>query len=109
MKPAWDKLMEKYDGHKDILIADVDCTTGGKSLCSEIGVSGYPTIKHGDPSDLQDYEGGRSESDLTKFAEGLGPTCSPVNLHLCDAEKKAQIEKYQQMTPDEREAKIKEG
>ena len=23
----------------------------------KVGVRGYPTIKHGDPNDLQDYEG----------------------------------------------------
>ncbi|OLQ03763.1 Type-2 histone deacetylase 2 [Symbiodinium microadriaticum] len=39
----------------DVLIADVDadCTAGGKSKCEEVGVRGYPTIKYGDPDDLQ--------------------------------------------------------
>merc|ERR1712025_1026346 len=108
MKPDWDKLIKKFDGHKDVLIADVDCTAGGKSLCDSVGVRGYPTIKHGDPSDLQDYKGGRDFSALKKFAEGLGPTCGPANLDLCDADKKKQIEEFQALGAAKRETMIKE-
>merc|ERR1712232_188144 len=96
-------------GSADKLIADVDCTTGGKDLCSEVGIRGYPTIKHGDPADLQDYKGGRSFKDLKAFAdENLGPTCSPGNLDLCDAEKKAQIEVFMKMSDADLKAKIEE-
>merc|ERR1719446_1279363 len=52
MKPDWDKLMTAYEGHATTLVADVDCTGEGKSLCETVGVEGFPTIKHGDPSDL---------------------------------------------------------
>merc|ERR1712190_198317 len=90
-----------------ILIADVDCTSGGKDKCNEVGVRGYPTIKYGDPDDLQDYKGGRKFADLKKFAEGLGPQCGPANLDLCDDSKKAAIEAYQQMSADGREKLIK--
>merc|ERR1712151_221729 len=84
MKPDWDKLIAEYKGHATTLIADVDCTTGGQSLCEEVGVRGYPTIKYGDPADLQDYNGGRSYDDLKSFAdENLGPSCGPANLDLC--------------------------
>mmetsp|Transcript_106615 Transcript_106615/g.267245 ORF Transcript_106615/g.267245 Transcript_106615/m.267245 type:complete len:167 (-) Transcript_106615:130-630(-) len=97
MKPAWDKLMAAYKDHKTTLVADVDCTAGGKSLCETVGVEGFPTIKYGDPSDLEDYEGGRDFDDLKKFADGLGPLCSPKNLDLCSAEKKKQIQEYMAM------------
>merc|ERR1711972_758467 len=80
--------------HKDVLIADVDCTAEGESLCSEVGVEGYPTIKHGDPADLQDYEGGREWDDLEEFASKLGPSCSPKNLDLCNDEQKAKIAEF---------------
>mmetsp|Transcript_79390 Transcript_79390/g.140125 ORF Transcript_79390/g.140125 Transcript_79390/m.140125 type:complete len:162 (+) Transcript_79390:224-709(+) len=87
--------MSQYEGHESILIADVDCTAGGESLCQEVGVEGYPTIKYGDPSDLQDYEGERELKALKKFAKTeLGPQCSPANLDLCSAEKKKQIEDF---------------
>merc|ERR1711956_68234 len=55
-------------------------------------------IKWGDPSALEDYEGGRSLDDLESFAtENLKPLCSPKNIDLCDADKKTQIEGYMKM------------
>jgi len=108
MKPDWEKLMKAFDGHASTLIADVDCTAGGKSLCDEVGVRGYPTIKHGDPSDLQDYKGGRDLAALQKFADGLGPQCSPANLDLCDDAKKAQIKEFMGMSQADRDKAIKE-
>merc|ERR1739848_641818 len=98
MKPDWDKLMKTYKGHATTLIADVGCTTEGKDLCTQVGVRGYPTIKYGDPNDLQDYKGGRDFDALKKFAEeNLGPTCGPDNLDLCGDADKAEIEKIQKM------------
>merc|ERR1719198_906292 len=109
MKPHWDKLMAKYQDHKDVLIADVDCTAGGEELCQEVGVEGYPTIKWGDPSDLQDYEGGRELKELKKFAkENLKPMCSPKNIDLCDEEKKKKINELMAMPVKELKAKIEE-
>mmetsp|Transcript_111549 Transcript_111549/g.311834 ORF Transcript_111549/g.311834 Transcript_111549/m.311834 type:complete len:170 (+) Transcript_111549:222-731(+) len=98
MKPDWDKLMAEYKEHKSVVIADVDCTAEGKSLCDEQGVQGFPTIKYGDPNNLQDYEGGRDFDALEAFAkENLGPTCSPANLELCSPEQKATVEKFMAM------------
>merc|ERR1711915_958812 len=94
--------------HKSTLIADVDCTTGGKSLCEQVGVRGYPTIKYGDPSDLQDYKGGRDFASLKKFAEGLGPQCSPANMELCDDAKKAQIKEFMALSQAARDKAIKD-
>jgi len=110
MKPDWDKLMKEYTDHKTILIADVDCTAGGKDLCETVGVEGFPTIKHGDPDDLEDYEGGRDFKSLSTFAkESLGPRCGPANLDLCDADKKSQIEKFLAMPAKDLQGKIDEG
>ncbi|KAL7495072.1 hypothetical protein ACHAWT_005574 [Skeletonema menzelii] len=107
MKPDWDKLMGEFAGSATQLVADVDCTADGKALCETVGVRGYPTIKWGDPSDLQDYQGGRDFDALKKFAdENLKPMCSPKNLDLCDDDKKAQITKYQGMSDDELAAAI---
>merc|ERR1719215_251012 len=107
MKPDWDKLMAAFKDHATTLIADVDCTAGGKSLCNEVGVQGYPTIKHGDPSDLQDHKGGRDFASLKQFAEGLGPQCSPANIDLCDEAKKAQIKEFAALSVADRETQIK--
>jgi len=108
MKPAWDKLAAEYKDSPSVVIADVDCTADGKSLCNEIGVRGYPTIKSGDPNDLQDYKGGRSLDDLKKHAETLGPTCGPANLDLCDEDKKKTIAEFTALGAEKREVMIKE-
>ena len=98
MKPDWDKLAKDFESSKTQLIADVDCTAEGEALCEAHGVQGFPTIKYGDPSSLQDYEGARDYKSLKQFAdENLKPQCSPVNLDLCDDAKKAEIQKYMDM------------
>merc|ERR1711907_805624 len=99
MKPAWDKLMKEYEGHALALIADVDCTEAGKQLCEDHNVEGFPTIKWGDPSALEDYEGGRDFQELSEFAkENLKPMCSPTNLELCD---EAKIEELMKMSKED--------
>jgi len=110
MKPDWDKLMDAYADSDTALVADVDCTAEGKDLCSTHGVRGYPTIKWGDPSNLEDYKGGRDFKSLEKFAaENLKPMCSPANLDLCEADKKADIEKFLGMAGGELDKLIAES
>jgi len=100
--------MEEYKDSTTALIADVDCTAEGKELCSTHGVQGYPTIKYGDPSDMQDYNGGRSFDDLKKFAdENLGPQCGPKNLDLCSADVRAKLEKFMTMSAGKLEGKAR--
>jgi len=101
MKPDWDKLMKEYKGNDKVLVGDVDCTAAGKPLCDSNGVQGFPTIKHGDPADLEDYQGGRDYKALTAFAGSLKPLCSLKNMDLCDADQKANIEKLQAMSVEE--------
>lgn len=109
MKPAWDKLIKEYDGHASALVADVDCTEAGKDLCETHGVEGFPTIKWGDPSSLEDYEGGRDYEALADFAkENLKPICSPANIDICSEEKKAEIEKLMKMPKDDLDKEIEE-
>mmetsp|Transcript_24108 Transcript_24108/g.39899 ORF Transcript_24108/g.39899 Transcript_24108/m.39899 type:complete len:172 (+) Transcript_24108:227-742(+) len=99
MKPDWDKLMDAFADSPSAMIGDVDCTAEGKPLCDANGVKGYPTIKFGDPSALEDYKGGRDYDSLLKFAEeNLKPMCSPSNIDLCEPDKKAEILKFQAMS-----------
>jgi len=108
LKPAWEKLEAEFKDSKTALVANVDCTVE-EDLCQKIGVEGYPTIKHGDPKALKDYEGGREYDELLKFAqENLGPTCGPKNLDLCDEKQKKEIGEVQAMKDDDLKAKIKE-
>jgi hypothetical protein len=107
MKPDWDKLMDAFAGSTTQLIGDVDCTADGKPLCDANGVRGYPTLKWGDPSALEDYKGARDYDSLKSWAEeNLKPVCSPGNIDLCDDDKKAEIEKFQGMTDADLDAAI---
>jgi len=110
MKPDWDKLMDAFADSDTALVADVDCTADGKDLCTSQGVKGYPTIKWGDPASLEDYKGGRDYASLEKFAnESLKPMCSPANIDLCDADKKADIEKFLGMAGEELDTLISDN
>eukprot|EP00746_Dinoflagellata_sp_MGD_P020450 gnl/MRDRNA2_/MRDRNA2_147675_c0_seq1.p1 gnl/MRDRNA2_/MRDRNA2_147675_c0~~gnl/MRDRNA2_/MRDRNA2_147675_c0_seq1.p1 ORF type:complete len:170 (+),score=53.53 gnl/MRDRNA2_/MRDRNA2_147675_c0_seq1:37-546(+) len=106
MKPDWDKLAAEYEGSAVALVADVDCTKH-RDLCELHGVKGFPTLKYGDPNNLEDYKGGRKLGDLQKFAkENLKPLCGPMHLDLCDDAKKKEIETFMAMGADELSAKI---
>jgi len=108
MKPVWDKLMDAFQGHQSTLVADVDCTAAGQPLCEKVGVQGYPTIKHGDVSDLKDYQGGRDYDSLKDFADkNLGSQCGPAHLDLCTNEKDVEkYKKFMEMSLERIEQKI---
>jgi len=102
--------MEEFKDSPSALVADVDCTAAGKDLCEKHKVQGYPSIKWGEPSDLKDYNGGRSFDDLKTFAdENLGPTCGVDNLDLCSEEEKKAIKKFLKWDVDELEIQIEEA
>lgn len=100
MKPAWDSLMKDFEGSESILVADVDCIEGGKSLCDKVGVKGFPTIKYGSPDDLQDYQGSRDHKELVKFAETLKPGCVVDTLENCSEEEEAIIAGLKEKTKE---------
>lgn len=107
MAPDWEKLSGEWEGHEVGLVAEVDCTADGKALCDANGVKGFPTLKYGDPSALDDYQGGRSFDDLSTFAKNnLKPVCSPAKLELCDDDKKKEIEALMAMSDDDINTKI---
>jgi hypothetical protein len=111
MKPDWDALGTEYKDHPKVVIADVDCTAGGKPLCDKYGVRGYPTIKYFNPPDEEgeDYKGGRDLAALKKFASTeLGPGCSVDAMENCDAKQKEELEKYIAMPAEERDSKLAE-
>jgi len=101
--------MREFEESETALVADVDCTADGKELCSRVGVKGYPTLKYGDPNNLEDYKGGRDYDDLLTFAqENLGPTCGPDNMDLCDADQKGKIEAIKAIGLEKLKAEIEE-
>ena len=101
MKPAWDTLMTDYENSESILVADVDCIGDGKELCSKVGVEGFPTIKYGDPENLEDYKGGRDADSLNKFASELKPSCDFLSMENCDKDQISTINDFKEKTEDE--------
>ncbi|KAL3942118.1 MAG: hypothetical protein SGARI_000373 [Bacillariaceae sp.] len=109
----WDNLAKKWNGHEIGLVAEVDCTdneTGaGKQLCKHLGIESYPTLKYGDPYDLEEYEGGRSFKELDDFAKAnLVPVCSLESLDLCEPEMRQRLEKFLKMDKEELKALMAE-
>jgi len=101
--------MGEFEGNAKIIVGDVDCTAAGKPLCDSNGVKGFPTIKHGDVTNLEDYSGGRDFAALKAFAEGLKPLCSPSNMDLCEPDQKAKIEELMALSDDDIAAQIEAG
>ena len=109
LAPAWKELMDKYEGHATAMVAHADCTGDAKELCNQQGVQGFPTLKYGDPNNLEDYEGGRGLEELTKFAEeNLKPMCSPKDLELCEDEDRKTIEGFMALSAEDLASKIAE-
>lgn len=107
MASDWEKLADDYAGNSGAIVAEVDCTAEGKPLCDAQGVRGFPSLKYGDPANLEDYSGGRDFASLSKFAEeNLKPMCSPSNLDLCDDSKRKEIETLQAMPAKDLEEQI---
>ena len=108
MASDWEKLAEEWSGNDVGLVAEVDCTDdAAQPLCSAEGVQGFPTLKYGDPTALDDYQGGRSYDDLSAFAkENLKPMCGLGNIDLCDDAKKALIESLLAMSKDDLEKAV---
>jgi protein disulfide-isomerase-like protein len=109
MKPDWDKLMTEFADSTVTLVADVDCTAGGKPLCDANGVQGFPTLKFGDPSALEDYSGARDMASLQKFAQGLQPSCGPSNMELCSDDEKADLQKLFDLSTEDLDKQIADG
>ena len=105
MKPDWDKLASEYQDSDSVLIADVDCTEGGKDLCETHGVKGYPTIKtfSAGESEGEDYDGGRDFDALKAHAESLGPSCHIDSKEFCSADALVELEKYAAMSKARRD------
>ena len=109
LAPAWKELMDKYEGHASAMVGHADCTGEAKELCNKQGVQGFPTLKYGDPNNLEDYEGGRDLEELTKFAEeNLKPMCSPKDLDLCEEDDRKEIEGFMALSAEDLAAKIAE-
>ena len=93
-KPTWEKLGAAYARRPDIIIGAADCTGSGRSLCQDIGIYGYPTIKYFDADGEHTYSGSRQYADLKKFVEEnlvVRQPCLIDDLTTCSAKEKKYI------------------
>ena len=102
--------MKQYEGHADVLVGESDCTAAGKTLCEDLQVQGYPTLKYGDPASLTDYQGARDLDGLKRFADSeLRPACSLSRIELCDAAQRERIEELKALSPLQLAAEIEKS
>jgi len=110
MQEDWEELAKDYEGDENILIAEVDCTMdGGKELCDDLGAEGFPTIKYGDPYELNDYYEERDYKNLSSWAQKtLKPRCSYEKQEFCTEKQKPMVREIAAMTWDELESRLDE-
>lgn len=106
-------MYEDFKTSRTVLVADVDCTAAGESLCGKHGVRGYPTIKvfkkDGSPQG-EDYNGPREYNGLKKFVEAnlAGPECSLEDKEGCTKEERKILEDSEAMSVADRRKKVTE-
>lgn len=68
LAPEYEKVGASYSKADGVIVAKVDADAH-KDLASRFGVRGFPTLKwfNKDPSDPEDYSGGRSAEDIIEF------------------------------------------
>ena len=109
MAPAWDALTADFKDSKEIFVGECDCTGGCKGLCESVGVQGYPTIKYGDPSMLQDYKGQRDYDTMKSHAlTNIKLSCSPSRRELCTDAEQTEMDEIMAMEQSAVLAAIKE-
>jgi len=94
LKPTWMAISDHYQGHKHVLMGEVDCAGKGKSLCSKYKVDAFPTLKWGRETYLTDYNGRRDFRTIKKFAIALEPKCNPIFMEVCNDEEKVFMDKF---------------
>jgi len=108
MAPSWSKLMDEYADSATVVVAEADCTGTGKKLCEKHGVKGFPAVRFGDPSNLEEYKGGRDFGSLSEFASSLLPPCDVNSLENCSEEQIQDISDLGKLTEEELQARVSE-
>eukprot|EP00002_Diphylleia_rotans_P009069 TRINITY_DN1907_c0_g1_i1.p1 TRINITY_DN1907_c0_g1~~TRINITY_DN1907_c0_g1_i1.p1 ORF type:complete len:370 (+),score=101.84 TRINITY_DN1907_c0_g1_i1:49-1158(+) len=68
LAPVYERVAQSFADEAEVVIASVDCDANG-DLCTQNGVSGYPTLKFfpKDNKAGEDYASGRSGDDFVEF------------------------------------------
>lgn len=99
MKPDWDRLAE--ESHDSVFIADVNCGDE-EDLCSENGITGYPTIKVYNNGEEEKYTGQRTFDHLMAYVDvELASKCDVDNAEkTCDDRAREYIAKWKAKDAD---------
>lgn len=88
LKPEWEKAATILKANDPpVMLGKVDCTEGGKDLCSRYSVSGYPTLKIFRGGEMSsDYNGPREAAGIVKYLRSqVGPASKQLKS-VADAE-----------------------
>lgn len=110
MKGDWEKLMLKFEGTTDALVAEVDCAGNGEDLCEKHGVEGFPRLLYGvaGQEELDKYTGPRDYESLESFAiVNFGEPCGPGSIERCEPAHQKRLEQFAQLSPEARKQKVK--
>mmetsp|Transcript_74924 Transcript_74924/g.219502 ORF Transcript_74924/g.219502 Transcript_74924/m.219502 type:complete len:286 (+) Transcript_74924:84-941(+) len=104
LKPEWEAAVKNPPA--GVLVGEVDCKGSGMPLCVSHGIKSFPTIKFGDPTNLQFYRGKREFEEIKQQLAEVPKTCTPANLGACASEERSMIETLQAMPEEELEALV---
>lgn len=99
LAPIWESLSKQFGTKGHALIAAVDCSNEKNfELCRENDITHMPSLRWGDPQNLQPYMGGPEFDELFRFARmNLRPFCSANSSrrYICSEEQNATIAEYE--------------
>jgi len=81
LKPEFEKSADELLANDPpVTLAKVDCTEGGKDVCSRFEVKGYPTLKIFRGGELSsDYNGPRESAGINKYMKAqVGPASKEI-------------------------------
>ena len=113
LAPDWERMAREWAHHKQALVASVDCTKE-EEWCVSMGITGFPTLLFGDPSEggvfLETFSGDKTYEGLSQFANETltKPICSPGNPSLCDKPQREKIKSMWKMSISDLDSSIQE-
>ncbi|CAK0796265.1 unnamed protein product [Prorocentrum cordatum] len=114
LQPHWERLTAHWHSEgrfrDETKLVEVNCDKGAGTgrLCSQHGKAGFPTIKWGNPNDLDDVSiPRRAFEELKNFTdENLKPLCGIDRPGACDEKQAAMLARIQGLDDAELKRKI---
>lgn len=110
--PVWDVLANEFANNPIALIGAVNCLNPkSRNLCLREGINKMPSVKYGDPDNLEFYTGKGMLEDLVIFGKkNLRPFCAPddYRIRFCSKKEYEKLQNFLNNTIDELEDMIEE-